>query len=199
MRKTIFMMITVLAVSVWANAQGLGEAARQARKNKRTPTATDKQFTNENLGVKPATEETPAAPASGDAPAKPAEGASGEKPADGAPAADAAAEKADSASAAEELKKKADDYKVKIIDAKATALLLERELDVLQRENKLRAASFYSDAGSRLRDERAYAEADRKYQADIAGKQKAIAEAKAKVESLREEARRAGVPAGQLD
>jgi hypothetical protein len=53
---------------------------------------------------------------------------------------------------------------------------------------------FYADAGARLRDEKKYAEDDRKYQADIANKQKAIADGKATLDKLREEARRAGVP-----
>lgn len=195
MRKSIFLLITILAVGLLANAQGLGEAARQARKNKRTPAATEKTFTNETLGARPIAEEPPATASAGASAA-----AAGEKSADGAtPDAAKEGEKTDGPSAAEEMKKKIDDYKSKLAEAKGEVATLERELDILQRENKLRAASYYADAGTRLRDERAFAEQERKYQADIAGKQKAITDAKAKLESLREEARRAGVPAGQLD
>lgn len=194
MRKSIFLIITILAVGLLASAQGLGEAARQARKNKRTPAATEKIFTNETLGARPIAEESPSAPSAGASAT-----ATGEKSADGAAADAKEGEKTDGPSAAEEMKKKIDDYKSKLADAKGEVATLERELDILQRENKLRAASYYADAGTRLRDERSFAEQERKYQADIAGKQKAITDAKAKLDSLREEARRAGVPAGQID
>ncbi|MGH8631617.1 MAG: hypothetical protein ACREU7_12760, partial [Burkholderiales bacterium] len=64
-----------------------------------------------------------------------------------------------------------------------------------ERENKLRAASYYGDAGSRLRDEGKYAADDRKYQAEANDKKAAIAAAKQKLEDMREELRKAGKPA----
>jgi hypothetical protein len=45
-----------------------------------------------------------------------------------------------------------------------------------------------------LRDEGKFAADDRKYAADIAAKQKAIADGQANLDKIREEARRAGVP-----
>ena len=73
---------------------------------------------------------------------------------------------------------------------------MQRELDVLVRENKIRAAVYYSDAGARLRDEAKFASDDRKYAADIEAKQKAITNAQANLDKIREEARRTGVPLG---
>jgi hypothetical protein len=64
----------------------------------------------------------------------------------------------------------------------------------LQRENRLRAATFYADAGNRLRNEKQYAEDDRKYQSDIQNKQKAISDAQAALEKMKEEGRRSSVP-----
>ena len=68
----------------------------------------------------------------------------------------------------------------------------ERELDVMQRENKLRTADYYGDAGTRLRDAKKFTDDDRKYQDDIAAKQKALDDAKTKLDQTREEARKAG-------
>ena len=44
-----------------------------------------------------------------------------------------------------------DEWKQKIADQQGKIDLLSRELDVTQREYRLRAAAFYADAGNRLR------------------------------------------------
>jgi predicted RNase H-like nuclease (RuvC/YqgF family) len=111
------------------------------------------------------------------------------KPADGA--AKPAEEKDEAAKKEEEKKQLADD----IAKTQAEVTQLTRELDVLQRENRMRAATYYADAGNRLRNEQQYAAADRQYQADIQAKQSAINTAKSKLDGLREQARRLGVPA----
>ena len=66
--------------------------------------------------------------------------------------------------------------------------------DRLDREFKLRAAAFYADAGLRLRDDRNWADQQRKYQDDMADRKKKIEEAKAQLEDLQERARKSGVP-----
>jgi hypothetical protein len=165
--------------------QSLGDAARKAEQNKpaRQP---KKVITNDDISAPappPASTDPDSASAGqqGDQPAKPAQKAAG----------DAAAKPAESSNAADQDKLDAD-WKKKIDAQKQEIAQLERELDVLQRENKLRAATFYADAGNRLRDEKKYAEEDRKYQADIATKQKAIDDAKAKLDAMKDEARQAG-------
>ena len=73
--------------------------------------------------------------------------------------------------------------------------LLSRELDVLQREYKLRAAAMYADAGNRLRNEADWDKQDTQYKQQIADKQKALDDAKQKLDDMLEDARKAGVPA----
>jgi hypothetical protein len=72
--------------------------------------------------------------------------------------------------------------------------LLNRELDVAQKEYQLRAAAMYADAGNRLRNSADWDKQDAQYKQDIADKQKAIEDAKQKLDDMQEEARKAGVP-----
>jgi predicted RNase H-like nuclease (RuvC/YqgF family) len=72
--------------------------------------------------------------------------------------------------------------------------LLSRELDVLQREYQIRAAAMYADAGNRLRNQADWDKQDTQYKQQIADKQKAVDEAKQKLEELQENARKAGAP-----
>jgi hypothetical protein len=72
--------------------------------------------------------------------------------------------------------------------------LLSRELDVLQREYQIRAAAMYADAGNRLRNQADWDKQDAQYKQQIADKQKAVDEAKQKLEELQENARKAGAP-----
>ena len=122
--------------------------------------------------------------------------------------ANASADKSDDKSADKDKKKeeKSGDDQAKIdkewgdkIQAQKDSIaLMERELDVLQRENKLRAASYYGDAGTRLRDEKKYAEDDRKYHDQIDAKQKAIDDAKSNLEQMKDDARKAGASPGAI-
>ena len=77
--------------------------------------------------------------------------------------------------------------------------LAYRELDVLKREYQIRAASFYADAGDRLRNSAAWDKEDTQYKQQIADKQKALGDAKQKLERLQEDARKAGVPAAMRE
>ena len=61
-----------------------------------------------------------------------------------------------------------------------------------QREYRLRAASFYGDAGDRLRNSAAWDKEDADYKQKIADQQKAVADGKKQVEDLQEELRKAG-------
>jgi hypothetical protein len=73
--------------------------------------------------------------------------------------------------------------------------LLTRELDVLQREYQIRAAAMYADVGNRMRNSADWDKQDTQYKQQIADKQKAVDDAKQKLEELQEEARKAGAPA----
>jgi hypothetical protein len=72
--------------------------------------------------------------------------------------------------------------------------LLSRELDVLQREYKIRAAAMYADVGNRLRNSADWDKQDAQYKQQIADKQKALDDAKQKLDDMIEDARKAGVP-----
>jgi chromosome segregation ATPase len=183
----IFLPICLLATLAFG--QSLADAARAARAKKNpTPRPNERVFTNESLGL--LTGKMTSASVSNGAASTPATDET--KPdavkAD-ASAAKPAAETKDEAAAADEKKKQlAED----ISKTKSEVEQLTRELDVLQRENRLRAAAYYADAGNRLRDERKYAEEDRRYQQDIQSKQSALTSAKQKLDGLNEEARRSG-------
>ena len=195
--KRVLYLIAVLALGSLAASQTLADRARAARKNK--PVQASRQvITNESIGVRPADE--PASATSDATAAKESEAKSGEaaKTADGKTSTAASADKA-APSAEEEKKKAAEEWKGKIEAQKAEVATLKRELDIFTREAKLRAAAYYGDAGNKLRNEASYAEEERKTQAAIAEKQKAVTAAEAALEKLREDGRRAGVPPGSLN
>ncbi|MCU1310036.1 MAG: hypothetical protein JWO20_1161 [Candidatus Angelobacter sp.] len=172
--------VAVLMMSAMLSAQTLADAARAAQKNKRTTSATEKVYTNDSLGFHPG---------SGDATkdAKKTEDNADSK-------ADSKSDKGDDSSAADDKKKAAEELKTKYEKQKSDLTQLQRELDVMERENRLRGATFYADAGNRLRDEKKYAEDDRKYQSDVAAKKKAIADANAALDKMKDEGRKTGVP-----
>jgi hypothetical protein len=92
-----------------------------------------------------------------------------------------------------------DQWQQQLASQKDKVDLLSRELDVMQREYKLRAAEMYGDAGSRLRNETNWDKQDADYKAKLAEKQKALDEAKAQTDELQEDARKAGVPATVME
>lgn len=174
--------------------QSLGDYARQVRKE---PDGKPKKkvFDNDNLpkedklsvvGNAPA----PGAEAAAPAESKPAETANAApaKVEGGAPPADTS--KMDQAQKEAAWKQWGDRLKAQ----QETIDLLTRELDVAQREYQIRAAAMYGDVGNRLRNSADWDKQDAQYKQQIADKQKALDDAKQKLEDLREEARKAGVP-----
>ena len=91
------------------------------------------------------------------------------------------------------------EWQQKLIAQKEQIDLADRELDVLKREYQIRAAAFYADAGDRLRNSAAWDKQDTQYKQQIADKQKALDDAKQKLESMQEDARKAGVPAAMRE
>jgi len=173
--------------------QSLGDYARQVRREL-DGKPKKKVFDNDNLpkedklsvvGNAPAPAET-AAPAE----SKPAETANAApaKAEAGLPPADTS--KMDQAQKEAAWKQWGD----KIKTQQETIDLLTRELDVVQREYQIRAAAMYADVGNRLRNSADWDKQDAQYKQQIADKQKALDDAKQKLEDLREEARKAGVP-----
>ena len=157
--------------------------------------------TNDKLSV---VGEAPA-PLAADASADKTEAPGNAAPADGQPKAaeGANAQAAATAQPAKDPlleKQKADQqWQKKLQDAQSQIDMLTRELDVANREYRLRAAAFYADAGNRLRNSGAWDKEDEQFKEQIAAKQKAIDDAKKSFEDMQEQARKAGVPSGMRE
>jgi hypothetical protein len=169
MKKYLPIIVLMLfAAGAWA--QSLGEVARQNRMKKK-PSASVR-LDDDNM---PRTLLANAEPE----PAKDADKQAADKDKDKKPA-DSAAQKSD---------KLTDQIKAQ----KDEIARLQRELDIVQREQRLRAAAFYADAGTQLRDQAKFAEDSRKEQAEIDGKKQALDAAQQKLADLQEQARKAGL------
>ena len=176
----------------------LGDYARQARKQKTQQPPAAKTFDNDNLprvdklsvvGQPPAetTDASAADKTSADAKANP--------PLEEADAAkQPAGEKKPTPDDPSEKQKVFKDWQKKIQDQRSKVDLLSRELDVANREYRLRAAAFYADAGNRLRNAQAWDKEDATYKEQITAKQQKLDDAKKELEDLQERAHRAGVP-----
>ena len=71
---------------------------------------------------------------------------------------------------------------------------MQRELDIAERESRLRAAAYYGDAGTMLRDQAKFADDTRKEQDEINTKKQSLGAAQKKLEDLQELARKSGMP-----
>jgi hypothetical protein len=189
-RMTFVWLAAAVLAGMFASAlaqsqQPLGDYARTVRKEKdKDPKTSARKYDNDNL---PVTDKLsvvgnapPDQPATGTAPTAPADAAAAPAPKPGDSPADR--------------QKLYDDWKSKIATQKDQINLLSRELDVAQREYRLRAAAMYADAGNRLRNSASWDKEDAQYKQQIAQKQKAADDAKLRLDAMQEEARKAGVP-----
>jgi hypothetical protein len=190
-----FVLAGLLVTLAGAQSQSLGDYARSVRKEeKKAPT---KQYDNDNLPMNDKISIV------GNAPAP-----EGAQPSNGEPTAEANTAPAETTTTPEaqpqdttkkadgsDAQKANDEWKQKIADQKAKVDLLSRELDVTQREYRLRAAAFYADAGNRLRSQGSWDKEDAQYKQELAQKQKAVDDAKKALDDMKEQARKAGVPA----
>lgn len=168
----------------------LGSYARNVRKDKK-PQAAAKRFDNDTLpkddkisvvGNEPVTS----------ADAQPADQPQDQATADTAP-------KVTPGQSQEERQRVYGDWQQKITAQQAQVDLLARELDVAQREYRLRAASFYADAGDRMRNQAGWDKEDADYKSKLADKQKALDDAKQQLSNLQEDARKSGVPSSSRE
>jgi hypothetical protein len=174
-----FIMAFGLAAAQSQNTS-LGDYARSVRKNKPAANTASPHYDNDNLPTNSALSVVgPASSQSGAAttPAK-ADAASAAVPAD--------PKAADKQKANENLQKKIDAEKAKLDS-------LNHDLDLAQREYRMRAAVFYSDAGNRLRDAADWDKQDAQYKSDMESKQKAIDAAKEQLTQLQEDAHKPGI------
>ena len=173
-------LLGALLGTTGASAQSLGDYARQARKNK-PKTDTSRHYDNDNLPVNEQLSVVgpdPSASTGGDQKTATATAQTA--------ATDPKAAQADRQKAVDEIKQKIDDQKSKIAE-------LTHELDLDQREYRLRAATFYGDAGAQLRNSAQWSKDDAQYKSDLDSKQKAITAAQQQLGDLQEQARKAGM------
>jgi hypothetical protein len=202
MKKVLTMVIALafavlLTGTIAAQDDSLAEHARQVRKDKTGRPAAKKVYTDDDVPHIDKLSEIPSTP-SDEAKAESAktgESGSPAKAGEAKPAGDATkpAEKKEEPASAKE--KDWDSWKGKLQKQKEVVTLAQRELDVLQREMRLRQAAYYSDIGQRMQNSAAWDREDASYREQIEKKQKEVDGAKAKLEDIQEQARRAGVPA----
>jgi hypothetical protein len=189
--------IVVVTMASFASAQNsapqeqpLGDYARAVRKDKKPTQA--KQFDNENMPVDDKLSVVGGAGSSDNQAHSAANGgadaASSDKKGDDKPPA------IQPGQSQQDRQKTYDAWKDRLSDQKAKVDLLNRELDVEQREYQLRAAAMYADAGNRLRNSGNWDKEDADYKQKIAEKKKAADAAKQELDDMQEDARKAGVP-----
>jgi hypothetical protein len=81
------------------------------------------------------------------------------------------------------------DWNKKIQEQKAKIDTLTKDLDLTEREYRLRAVAMYSDAGNRLRNATQWDKEDAQYKKEIADKQQALDGAKQDLNNMEEQAR----------
>ncbi|MGH9537160.1 MAG: hypothetical protein ACRD3H_04515 [Terriglobales bacterium] len=185
----------VLVSLASAQSEPLGDYARSVRKTDKKEAA--KKYDNDNLpktdnisivGAAPETtaeDANPGAQSEGNAAA----------PADSTAVTPEAQPQDDTKKAdKEEAQKATDEWKQRFSEQKTKVDLLARELDVAQREYRLRAAAFYADAGNRLRNQGSWDKEDAQYKQQIAQKQKALDDAKKALDNMKEQGRKSGIP-----
>lgn len=171
----------------------LGNYARKVRKDSGTTKPKPKVFDNDNLPVDDKLSIVGPAPAANEA---------GDKSAAAADSKDKDAAAKPAAPAQDEQAKKQAAWKVwqdKLSAQKDAIDLASRELDVTQREYELRAAAMYADVGNRMRNATQWDKEEAEYKQKIADRHKAVDDAKQKLEDMKEEARKAGLPSAMID
>lgn len=186
----------------------LGDYARKVRKDDASKNK-PKVFDNDNLPREDKLSVVgPASPENGNAseaspPEATNEATSQAKPAETGAATQPGTEAKDASKSPEEEQKAKEaawkQWQEKLSAQKDQIGLLMRELDVLQREYQIRAAAMYADVGNRLRNSSSWDKQDADYKQQIADKQKAVDDAKQKLEDMDEEARKAGVPSSMRE
>lgn len=165
---------TLLLLSVGvASAQSLGDYARAVRNNKEKDKTdavpASRRFDNDNLPTGAGLSVV------------------------GPPPESEAKSTASTDDPAVERQKAANEWNKKIDEQKTKLDSLSHDLDIAQREYRLRAAEMYSDPANRLHNPAQWQSDDAKFKADIDAKQKAADDARQQYDTLQEQAHKAGI------
>jgi hypothetical protein len=190
----VVVLTGMLVTKAAAQSEPLGDYARSIRKDDKKEVG--KKYDNDNLPTsdnisvvgtaRDSAEDANPAPTSDTGSAKTEDSSTAVTP---SPQAQQGTSKPDATDA----QKSDDQWKQKFADQKSKVDLLSRELDVAQREYRLRAAAFYADAGARLRNQGSWDKEDAQYKQQLAQKQKSLDDAKKVLDDLKEQGRKAGV------
>jgi len=181
--KPMAVVTLFLMVAGGASAQSLGEAARAARKNK-PETNPSRHYDNDNLPT--GAELSVVGPPATDTSAGSANSNQAPKAADAAPAAPSS-----------ERQKAADEWKMKIEAQKQKVDSLNHEVDLGQRELRLRTAALSADPGVRLRNPTQWDKDEAQYRSQMEEKQKALDTARKELDDVQEQAHKAGIDPGE--
>jgi len=180
-KAMVIATLLLLGISV-ASAQSLGDYARAVRKDKAEPSSTSRHYDNDNLPTsQPLSVVGP--PPAADANAAPEAGDAKPKSSDKAAAANADAER----------QKTADDWKLKIDEQQKKLDSLNHDLDLAQREYRLRVATQYDSEGNRIQNAGQWGKEDAQYRTDTEAKQKAIEAAQQELNDVQDQAHKAGI------
>lgn len=185
----------------------LADYARKVHKDTGAAKPKPKVFDNDNLPKEdklsvvgqPVAEAKPAITEASDKPATP-DGKAPDGKAIATPKSDSVT--STTGTEAEEKAKKQAELKAwqeKLTAQKEQVSMASRELDVTQREYQLRAAAMYADAGNRLRNSVQWDKEEANYKQQLADKQKALDDAKQKLEDMKGQAGKAGVPSSMIE
>jgi hypothetical protein len=176
-----FGTLAIVLCAALAYGQSLGEVARRQQQQKKASGA--KVYTNDNL------------PAAGTVNVVGSE-APAPSPADAAAGSEAAGKTAAAAptgAAPQDKTKAGEELKGQVAQTKKEVAQLEHDLDILEREFRIRAATYYADAGNSLRDPKVWADQRRDHDKEVAEKKTQLETAKQKLTELEEQARRSNV------
>jgi hypothetical protein len=203
---------TLCGTLAMAQDAPLCDYARQTRKQKDRKPPAGKTFDNDNLpraDKLSVVGQAPAENADAPAPATSSETPAASTDAKAAPAADtkpasttdktAEADKKPAEDEVTQKQKKNKEWQTKIQAQQTEIDNLAHDLDLTNREYRLRAAAFYADAGNRLRNAESWDKEDAQFKQQMADKQKKLDEAKQQLEDLQQEARKAGVPSSMRE
>jgi len=168
--------------------QSLGSYARAVRKDKKQEAA--KRFDNDNLPRTDKLSVVGDTSLAENSPANPPD-ATQQQVAAGAPT---ETPKMTPGQSPEERQKVIDQWQQKLAGQHAQIDALSQALSNDQREYRLHAAEYYNDPSQRIVNQTQWGKDDADYKAKMAEEQKAIDDAKQKLDDLEEEARHSGVP-----
>ncbi len=167
-------LLLALTAGVCAQEVSLGDYARKQREQQKPASPTTKVYTNDDIASAPvaAAKDTSAEDKSKD---KKAAASKEEK------------------TKAEEMAKQADEFKQRVGEQKAKIAEIQRNIEVSNREYKLRTVDWYTNAGNALLDPKKYKDMGDAHDKEIADLQKQLADANAALDKIRDEIKAAGL------